>query len=250
MTGCRHGAKNTLPKNYLWLAEHAGAEVVPLTTVTALRERPQGGWYVDAERTGSWRPRATARTLTATHVVVAAGAYGTQRLLHRMRDDGTLPRLSGRLGVLTRTNSESLLGAQSRRRDVDFTRGVAITSSFHPSGDTHIEPVRYGRGSNAMGLLSTVLTDGGAWPADRALGRRVRAPSRQVRPIAVGAPLVAAHGDRPGHAGAGQLVDRLGQARTVRTMATDDAAGARAAGAVVDPGGQRRGAAAGAHRRR
>ena len=126
--------------------------------------------------------RDSARTLTATQVVVAAGAFGTQRLLHRMRDDATLPRLSDRLGVLTRTNSESLLGAQSRRRDVDFTSGVAITSSFHPTGDTHIEPVRYGHGSNLMGLLSTVLTDGGGpGPRDRALGGGVRAPSRQVR---------------------------------------------------------------------
>ena len=81
-------------------------------------------------------------------MVLAAGAYGTQRLLHRMRDDGRLPHLSPRLGELTRTNSESLRRrAVPRRRDVDFTRGVAITSSFHPDADTHIEPVRYGRGS-------------------------------------------------------------------------------------------------------
>jgi cholesterol oxidase len=186
MTGCRHGAKNTLPKNYLWLAEHAGAEVVPLTTVTALRERPCGGWYVDTLRTGSWRPKSTGRTLTAAHVVVAAGTYGTQRLLHRMRDDATLPRLSGRLGMLTRTNSESLLGAQSRGRDVDFTRGVAITSSFRPSADTHVEPVRYGRGSNLMGLLSTVLTDGG--PGSRVMrwaGECARHPARFVRMLSV-----------------------------------------------------------------
>jgi cholesterol oxidase len=186
MTGCRHGAKNNLPKNYLWLAEHAGAEVVPLTTVKALRERPQGGWYVDTVRTGSRRPKSTARTLTAAHVVVAAGAFGTQRLLHRMRDEATLPRLSDRLGMLTRTNSESLLGAQARRRDVDFTRGVAITSSFYPTGDTHVEPVRYGHGSNVMGLLSTVLTDGG--PGSRVMrwmGEGARNPARFARLLSV-----------------------------------------------------------------
>ncbi|MGZ4611179.1 MAG: GMC oxidoreductase, partial [Actinomycetes bacterium] len=162
MTGCRHGAKNTLPKNYLWLAEQAGAEVRPLTTVTSLMERPQGGWEVETVRTGPWRGRRPRRTFTASHVVVAAGAYGTQRLLHRMRDEGKLPRISDRLGLLTRTNSESILGAQSRRRDNDYTRGVAITSSFYPTKDTHVEPVRYGHGSNAMGLLSTVLTEGGS----------------------------------------------------------------------------------------
>jgi cholesterol oxidase len=161
MTGCRYGAKNTLPKNYLWLAERAGARVHPLSTVVALRPLPDGGYAVDSVRTGAWRPAATRRTFTASQVVLAAGALGTQRLLHRMKDDGVLSRLSPRLGSLTRTNSESLVGAWSRRRAADFSRGVAITSSFHPTPDTHVEPVRYGRGSNAMGLLSTLLTDGG-----------------------------------------------------------------------------------------
>jgi cholesterol oxidase len=187
MTGCRHGAKNTLVKNYLWLAERAGATVHPLTTVTRLRERSGGGYEITTERTGAWRAGRTRRTFTADQVVMAAGAYGTQRLLHRMRDDGELPGLSDRLGVLTRTNSEALLGAQARRADVDYSRGVAITSSFYPTGDTHIEPVRYGKGSNAMGLLSTVLSDGGAgsgvrrWAAACARHPAVFARSLSVR---------------------------------------------------------------------
>ncbi len=160
MTGCRYGAKNTLTKNYLWLAEAAGATVHPLTTVTALRPLDDG-WAVDTVRTGAWRAGRTRRTVTASQVVLAAGALGTQRLLHRMRDDGVLDRLSPALGRLTRTNSEALLGAQAVDRRVDYSRGVAITSSFHPAPDTHLEPVRYAAGSNLMGLLSTVLTDGG-----------------------------------------------------------------------------------------
>ncbi len=159
MTGCRHGAKNTLPKNYLALAEAAGARVHPLTTVTAISERPGGGYVVEAVRTGAVGRRAK-RTWTAEHVVLAAGTYGTQRLLHRMRDTGRLPRLSPALGRLTRTNSESLLGAGTTTvANTDFTAGVAITSSFYPEPDTHVEPVRYGRGSNAMGLLQSVLVD-------------------------------------------------------------------------------------------
>ncbi|MDA8435166.1 MAG: GMC family oxidoreductase [Actinomycetales bacterium] len=158
MTGCRHNAKNTLPKNYLGLAEAAGAVVHPLTTVQVVRPRAQGGYAVETVRTGPlMRGR---RTFTADHVVVAAGTYNTQRLLHRMRDEGFLPRISARLGHQSRTNSESIVGAISRRTDVDFTRGVAITSSFHPDERTHIEPVRYGKGSNLMGLLGTVMTDG------------------------------------------------------------------------------------------
>ncbi|MBP2476235.1 cholesterol oxidase [Crossiella equi] len=153
MTGCRVGAKNTLMKNYLYLAERKGAEVHPLTTVTGLRETPDG-WRVDTERTGSWL-RKGRRTFTARQVVLAAGTWGTQNLLHRVRDNGSLPRLSPRLGQLTRTNSEAILGAKAPKVDPgrDFTQGVAITSSFHPDADTHIEPVRYGKGSNAMGLL-------------------------------------------------------------------------------------------------
>ena len=194
MTGCRHNAKNTLTKNYLYLAERAGAVIIADTTVRAIRQlvadtagsaeagslrggrlgrrlagalrgagpvgRSPGAprFAVDVERTGAW-VRRRRRRLTAEHVVLAAGAYGTQRLLHRMRDHGLLPDLSPRLGALSRTNSESIVGAKARRRDVDYTQGVAITSSFHPGPRTHVEPVRYGRGSNVMGLLQTVLVD-------------------------------------------------------------------------------------------
>ncbi|HEV7207391.1 MAG TPA: GMC family oxidoreductase [Mycobacteriales bacterium] len=158
MTGCRVGAKNTLVKNYLYLAESAGAVVHPEVTVTAVRPRPEGGYAVDTTCTGSWRG---GQTFTADQVVLAAGTLGTQRLLHKMRDTGVLPGISDRLGSLTRTNSESLVGAQTRTVRRDYTRGVAITSSFHPDAETHIEPVRYGKGSNAMGLLQTVMTDGG-----------------------------------------------------------------------------------------
>ena len=159
MTGCRNNAKNTLVKNYLALAERGGAEILPLTTVTNVRALPGGGYTVDTVRTG--RPsRRPERTFTATHVIFAAGTYGTQTLLHRLKAT-TLPRISDRLGRLTRTNSESLLGAVSRDPKADYTRGVAITSSWHPDQNTHIEPVRYGKGSNAMGLLCTAMTDGG-----------------------------------------------------------------------------------------
>ncbi|HEX8305078.1 MAG TPA: GMC family oxidoreductase [Jatrophihabitans sp.] len=161
MTGCRHGAKNTLTTNYLALAERAGATVHPLTTVTGVRPATGGGYLVTATATGSWRPRRDSREYTAQQVVFSAGAYNTQKLLHQLRAS-TLPRISARLGQLTRTNSEALLGAVTDDPRADYTRGVAITSSWHPDPDTHIEPVRYGRGSNAMGLLSTALTEGGS----------------------------------------------------------------------------------------
>ncbi|GLW31703.1 GMC oxidoreductase [Actinoplanes regularis] len=155
MTGCRNNAKNTLVKNYLYLAERAGARVHPLTTVRDVRPLPGGGYAVDTRRTGGLR----RHTFTAGQVVFAAGALGTQRLLHRLRDRGRLPEISPRLGELSRTNSESILGARTRRKDRDYSHGVAITSSIHPDPVTHVEPVRYGPGSNLLALLSTVLVD-------------------------------------------------------------------------------------------
>jgi cholesterol oxidase len=103
--------------------------------------------------------RKAVKTFTADQVVFSAAALGTQKLLHQLKGDGDLPNISDRLGVLARTNSEAILGALAPDHTTDFSRGVAITSSFHPDEVTHIEPVRYGKGSNAMSMLQTVLAD-------------------------------------------------------------------------------------------
>ena len=159
MTGCRFNAKNTLPKNYLGLAEKAGAQVFPEHTVERIEELASGGWKITSRKSGAWL--GGRRTFTAGHVVVAAGTYNTQKLLHRMKDSKILPKLSGALGKLSRTNSEALTGAiMPRDSKMDFSKGAAITSSFYPDEHTHVEPVRYGKGSNFMGLLQTVMTDG------------------------------------------------------------------------------------------
>jgi cholesterol oxidase len=191
MTGCRVGAKNTLVKNYLHLAESAGVRVYPMTTATHLLPQRDGSWRVVTRPTG---PGAHRRRTEwhAGQVVLAAGALGTQKLLHANVGAGRLPRLSPRLGELTRTNSEALLGASAPRVDPqrDLCQGVAITSSFFADEHTHIEPVRYGRGSNAMALLQTVLTRGAPrwrrWASilagyARELGRR---PVTTVRALA------------------------------------------------------------------
>ena len=154
MTGCRYNAKNTLPKNYLGLAEAAGATVMPMSTVYKVEPMSQGGYRISVRKTGT----KSESSFTASEVIFAAGAYNTQKLLHRMKDDAVLPNLSPRLGTLSRTNSESILGAVSDTRTTDFTEGVAITSSFFPDPQTHVEPVRYGKGSNSMGLLQTIMT--------------------------------------------------------------------------------------------
>jgi cholesterol oxidase len=181
MTGCRVGAKNTLMKNYLYLAERGGARIIPMTTVTGLTELADGSFEVAIRKTG----RRFRHKLTASQVVLAAGTWGTQQLLHRMKDSGALPRLSARLGELTRTNSEAIIGAGrfTVDSDRDFSRGVAITSSIHPDEHTHIEPVRYGKGSNAMSMLQTIATDGASevprWK--QALRFMVRHPVQTAR---------------------------------------------------------------------
>ena len=157
MTGCRHNAKNTLVKNYLYLAERAGAKVLAETKVTNIRRIGNASDTAFALRTNRG-------AITATQVVVAAGALGTAKLLQRVRAAGDLPGLSPMLGALSRTNSESLLGVVARGDARDFSQGSAITSSVYPTPDTHIEPVRYGHGSGFMGLLQSVL---GSSPAGK-----------------------------------------------------------------------------------
>ena len=185
MTGCRIGAKNALTENYLHLAQRAGAVIHAMTTVTAIREGSGGGYEVV---TRSTRPgRRNARTFRAEQVVLAAGTWGTQQLLHELAATGQLPRLSPRLGYATRTNSEALVGATTYRAKTDFTRGVAITSSFYPNEHTHIEPVRYGKGSNAMGLLSVPFRVRGAGRLPRWIrhtGTIARHPIRYARTMA------------------------------------------------------------------
>ena len=158
MTGCRHNAKNTLPKNYLGLAESAGAKVFPEHTVTKVEQLADGSWVVTARKSSAWFGKK--RRFTAANVVVAAGTYNTQKLLHKMKSTGVLPKISDYLGRLSRTNSEALTGSIMPKGGTDFSKGSAITSSFFPDDHTHVEPVRYGKGSNFMGLLQTVMTDG------------------------------------------------------------------------------------------
>ena len=160
MVGCKVGAKNTLDRNYLYLAEKNGAVVHPDTQVTDLEPLTGGGWRISTDRPGAV-VRHRPRTFTAERVVLSAGVLGTVKLLLRLRDEGRLPALSDRLGEVVRTNSEAIVGASARVAMPELTKGVAITSSIHPDAQTHIEPVRYPPRSNAMGLLTTVLVDGG-----------------------------------------------------------------------------------------
>jgi cholesterol oxidase len=159
MVGCRHGAKNTLDRNYLYLAERRGAVIHPLTTVDRIEPLSGGGFAVSSHHTGA--PHRGRRLWRAQKVVLAGGVLGTVSLLLRCREAGWLPGLSPRLGDRVRTNSEAIVGAIARRPTVDQSRGIAITSGFWPAPDTHVEVTRYGAGQDAMGRLGTLLVEGG-----------------------------------------------------------------------------------------
>ena len=165
MVGCQHGAKNTLVKNYLYLAEKRGARVMPERTVIDIR--PIGpsdgseGYEVESVRSGAWVNRER-RVQRARGVVVSAGPLGTNKLLQRCRLKGSLPRISERLGELVRTNSESILTVTvPEDYHEDLIKRVAITSSIYPDPNTHIETVTYGDGGDSMRILYTLLTGDG-----------------------------------------------------------------------------------------
>ncbi len=175
MVGCRHNAKNTLDKNYLYFAETNGAEVRAEANVVAIRPlygpQPDKARYeIIYERTTDWffKRRGSVR---AQNVILSAGVLGTVNLLLKCRDETrTLPRLSPRLGRMVRSNSEALLGSTARDGEVDYSQGVAITSHFWVDEVTSVEPVRYPRGSSFIRNISLPVVDmeGGFW---RRLGR-------------------------------------------------------------------------------
>ncbi len=183
MVGCPIGAKNSLPKNYLWFARRRGARLEADRQVVALRPlgaRGEDGWEVVHERTGAWL-RRDRRVVRAGGVVVAGGALGTNRLLARARLDGDLPDLSPRLGELVRTNSEAVLAVTvPAERAEGLQDRVAITSSIYPDPHTHVETVVYGHEGGAMRAMFTLLTGDGSRITRplKLLGQLARHPRR------------------------------------------------------------------------
>ncbi len=185
MVGCRYNAKNTLDKNYLHFAERAGAQILAETRAVDVRPLGpadgSGGYAITVERSTAWFARRR-RTITARNVVLAASSLGTMDLLMRMKERGALPAISDRLGHEVRTNSESILGVRFPGKRYDMSKGIAIGSGIHIDRFTHIEAVRYSRGSDAIGLLATMLVSGtGRRRILRWLGASLRHPIQSFR---------------------------------------------------------------------
>lgn len=171
MVGCRHNAKNTLPKNYLYFAEKNGAKVVSEVEVTDVKPLAVDGGQLTANHQpstanyevtyrNSTKLFKRTQTVHARNVIFSAGVMGTMKLLLNLRDvKKSLPKLSAKLGTMVRTNSEGLLGSVARNSDVNYSEGVAISSIYNHDEMTRIEPVRYPDGSSLMRFLAAPLID-------------------------------------------------------------------------------------------
>ncbi len=173
MMGCRYGAKNTLDLGYLYLAEKHGARLFPETKVVNVK--PLGGasdgslgYEVNTVKSTAWIHLQRQR-FTCRGVIFSASSLGTMELLYRLKEKGSLPAISSQLGQHVRTNSESLIGARTPGYSQDLSQGIAIGSGVYIDEHTHIEAVRYPRGSDSMGFLTTILTDGRPGPLRIAL---------------------------------------------------------------------------------
>lgn len=152
MIGCPHNAKNTLDKNYLYLARSKGLTIQAETEVINFSSLPGGGFSVSTRSSKKWRKNKVS-VIRARKVVLAGGVLGTVPLLLRMKAQNYLPNLSARLGNFVRTNNESILGVISEERGADFSKGIAISSIINTDEHSHIEPVRYNEGSSFFRLL-------------------------------------------------------------------------------------------------
>ncbi len=183
MIGCPTGAKNTLDLNYLYLAEKLGVEIFPETEVTGVLPLDNGGYGVLAQTSHGLIRKKTK--FQAGGVVFSGGVMGTVDLLFRCKESGLLPDLSDRLGEMTRTNSEAILGVDSNDNSTDWNDHIAITSGIYPDKNTHIEIVRYNKGSDVLYAIATVLTDGGGsvprWL--RFFGTLIRHPYQFLRAL-------------------------------------------------------------------
>ncbi len=172
MVGCRHNAKNTLDKNYLYLAEKKGTQVWPESNVLDIRPlygpHPGAARYeIMFENTTDWFFKRK-KSVRARNIIVSAGVLGTVNLLLKCRDENhSLPFLSQRLGKMVRSNSEALMGVTARSADVDYSQGVAISSHFWVDDVTSVEPVRYSPGSSFMRNLMIPLVDFDGGPLAR-----------------------------------------------------------------------------------
>ena len=160
MLGCRYNAKNTLDKNYLYLALQFGAEILAeheVIDVKPLSPDGEKGYEIVGKKTSGWfSPLIKIRT---KGVIFSGGVTGTIPLLLKLKQK-SLPRLSDTVGHGVRTNSESLIGVTTFDRHRSFSEGIAIGSILHLDKNRHLEPVIYPAGSGFWRLFMAPMVHG------------------------------------------------------------------------------------------
>lgn len=159
MVGCRHEAKNTLDKNYLWLAEQVfGTTVLPETVVEKIEF--VNDEYVVHTRSSTSFFSPQPKQFRSRGLVVSGGVLGTLDLLLKQKQlHKTLPLLSDRLGENILTNSEMLSGVGAADRKLN--NGLAISRIFSPDENTQIEICKFPNGSGSMMHLGSLAVGDG-----------------------------------------------------------------------------------------
>lgn len=177
MTGCRHDAKNSLDKNYLYLAQQLGVEIVSDTEVDEVKPfgAPDGsqGYFVSALGHKSLRKNRRS-TIHAKNVIFAGGVTGTVPLMMTLKAKGALPGLSPRLGDDIRTNNEAFASVTALDSDEDYSHGICIGSIVNTDEDSHLEPIHYGKRSGEWRFMMTPYVSGAT------LGQRLIAIGREL----------------------------------------------------------------------
>ncbi|MBU3915763.1 GMC family oxidoreductase N-terminal domain-containing protein [bacterium] len=158
LTGCPHGSKNTLDKNYLYFAQKNGVEILTDRKAENIVPKENGKYVV--ELCDPHKKKKKYPSLTAANVIISAGVLGTLDLLFRCRDvTKTMPDISRKLGTLVRTNSEAIVSVLDSDENIDLTRGTTISSDFYPNETTHVTQNRFPRAYNFMRFFCAPLID-------------------------------------------------------------------------------------------
>ncbi len=155
MTGCRHNAKNTLDKNYLYLAENLGVQVWPeheVIDLVPLGQNGQNGYEIIYKKSTSFFSKK--KKINTKGIIFSGGVMGTIPLLLKLKEK-RLPYLSHLVGKMIRTNNESLIlnTVYKGKYRNKMSEGIAIGSIMEIDKNSHIEPVRYGKGSSFWSLV-------------------------------------------------------------------------------------------------
>lgn len=187
MLGCRHNAKNTLDKNYLYLAQGEGCEILAEREVIDVRRVDESANPYEITFRNSTKYFSKKEKVRAGGVIFAGGVLGTIQLLLKLKAKKSLPRISDRLGYGIRTNSESLLGVTTERRDLNFAKGVAIGSILHVDDHTHLEVVRYpeGAGFFRLSMVPAVMGSNPLFRLGKVLWQYIRHPLKYLKALIV-----------------------------------------------------------------